>query len=256
MIHAGGGFVANTLRPAAVVEGFSVAAGVLSNMGGGLSAATGATSLATAPLALGAVALTVCAVGGYCYFHGIPVPIESTLSSAGLGMASKQGFMVSIPQLAVALIVLGGAGYVAYRFYKNFKSVRAARLFNTVPEVQSKSEAEVTARAVFGDEVWIQFGQALWSSVGDAGRAATATAQDAVNASAALAQRLVSAATGVAAYAKEAFEAAQNKASGLVGSAGASGYAAYEGATEMGTTMGRRASGFFGSLRRLVWRRT
>lgn len=230
ILHVGGGYIANTLVPAAVVEAFGVATGVLAKMGAGV-AAVGGTAFST-PVFVGASALVVVAVGSYCYFHGIPLPVETALTSAGLGTATKQGFLVSVPQLAVALIMLGGAGYIAYQFYRNFRSVRAARLFGCAPLAPTQEDAEATSRGVFGDDAWSNIGASVWAGMSDAGRAAAMTAEEAVRRSAALAERLIATSTDVGAYARETLEAAASSVAPL----------------------GEGLSGLFGTLRGLFRR--
>ena len=219
--------MANTFVPAAVVEAFSVASGVLAKMGAG-AAAIGGTSIST-PVLVGVGALAVVAAGGYCYFQGIPLPIENVLSSAGLGSATKQGFMVSIPQLAIACIVLGGAGYIAYRFYRNFSSVRAARLLGSGPVAPTREQAEATSSIVFGDDAWPKLGASVWNCVDDARSAAAAAARDAVQASAALAEKLIATSTEAAEQARGAMDAAASTVAELVGNAGTHGAAALSG---------------------------
>lgn len=83
------------------MEAFGVASGVLSQVGASAGAiAAGTSAVASNPVVVGAAAIAAVAVGTYCYFHGIPAPIEAALSSAGVGAATKHGFMVSVPQLS------------------------------------------------------------------------------------------------------------------------------------------------------------
>lgn len=247
ILHAGGGYIANTLVPAAVVESFSVASGVLAKMGAG-AAALGGTAVST-PVLIGAAALAVVAVGSYCYFNGIPVPVETALSSAGLGTATKQGFMVSFPQLAVALIVLGGAGYVAYRFYENFKSLRVARLLGSAPIAPTQEEAEAASRGVFGDDTWSAMGASIWACVSDAGRAAAMTADDAVRGSVALAEKLTVASTDAMEFAKESIGAAVSNVAEFAETVGTSGQAAFRGVSDTVAPVGERISGLFETMR-------
>jgi len=252
ILHAGGGYIANTLVPATVVEAFGVASGVLAKMGAG-AATMGGTAVST-PVLISAAALAVVAVGSYCYFHGIPVPVETALSSAGLGTATKQGFMVSVPQLAVALIVLGGAGYVAYRFYQSLKSLRAARLLGSAPVAPTHEEAEATSRGVFGDDAWSNLGASVWACVGDAGRAAAMTAEDAVRGSAALAEKLIAASTDAVVYTKESIGSAASSVAEFAGSVGTSGQAAFRGVSDSVAPLSERMSGFWENLRGLFRR--
>ena len=247
ILHAGGGYIANTIIPAAVVEGFGVATGILAKMGANAAALGGTT--ASAPVLIGTAALAVIAVGGYCYFHGIPIPLEIALSKAGLGTATKQGLMVSVPQLAVALIVLGSAGYVAYRFYQNLRLLRAARVLGSAPIPPTQREAQAASRRVLGDDAWANRGASIWACVGDAGRAAAMAAEDAARATAALAEKLVNASTDAVAYAKESIGAAASSVTELSGTVGTSGTAAFRGVSDSVRPMGDRVSALFGRLR-------
>lgn len=252
ILHAGGGYIANTLVPATVVEAFGVASGVLAKMGAG-AATVGGTAVST-PVLIGAAALAVVTVGSYCYFHGIPAPIETALSSAGLGTATKKGFMVSVPQLAVALILLGGAGYVAYRFYQNLRTLRAARMLGSAPVAPTHEQAEATSRRVFGDDAWSNLGASVWASVGDAGRAAAMTAEDAVRGSAVLAEKLIAASTDAVAYAKESIGAAASSVAEFAETVGTSGQAAFRGVSDSVGPATERVSGLWGNLRGLFRR--
>jgi hypothetical protein len=169
--HMAGGYIAHTFVPAAIVEAFGVAASVLAQLSSSAGAvATATTSVATNPLVLGGVALAAVAMGTYCYFQGIPAPIEAALSKAGLGTATKHGLMVSVPKLAVTLILLGGAGYVTYRFYKSRKAERLARLIEGSSNQQTRDQAKWLVYSAFGDRAWSEFGSTIWSSASELGR--------------------------------------------------------------------------------------
>lgn len=235
-----------------MIDSFSVASGVLAKLGTS-AAAVGATGITT-PALVGAAALAVVAVGGYCYFHGIPAPVETALSDAGLGTATKQGFLVSIPQLAVSLIVLGGAGYIAYRFYKNLRSLRAARILGSTPVPPSQQEAEAVSRGAFGDHAWTKLGATVWACMGDAGRAASVTTEDAVRGSAALAEKLIAASTGVVEYAKESIGATASRVASFAGTVGTSKTAASRVVSDLLDPLGERGSGAIKKLRRFFRR--
>lgn len=174
ILQYGGQYVAGTYIGAPVVEAFNTAASVLSSI------ATPAAAAASHPVVIGA-SIAVVAVGAYCYFYGIPAPIEAALAKAGLGGAAKgfalpgtkAGFAVPLPTLAVALILLGGAGYVVYRFYARRKAARTAMGTAEVNGGQAASEA------AFGAAAWATFGQGLWSGLSDAAKQAAALAKDA-----------------------------------------------------------------------------
>jgi len=169
IVHAYGGYVANTLIPASVVSAFSSAGTTLASLAGG------AASIATAPATVVTVAgIAVVAAGAYCYFYGLPLPIESVLANAGLGTKvvavkgsllpaiSHGAFAVSTTNLATALILLGLASYIAYRFYENHAD--AARAAEEGPAI----DAEGVAKAYFGAKAWQTFGEPISKGLSDA----------------------------------------------------------------------------------------
>lgn len=158
ILHAGGGYVANTMLPAAVVEGFSAASSALATIG------ASAASLAANPYVVAGTAIAVVAVGTYSYFYGVPAPIEAALINAGLAEPAKQGLLIGAAKLATGLVLLGLAGLVSYNFYKRVKEARTASKSQEVIEVGA---AKATAEAAFGHETWNLYGKALWDSVND-----------------------------------------------------------------------------------------
>lgn len=190
--HAGG-YIAGTYVSASVVEAFATASAVLTSIGGSVAA------VATNPVVLGTATIAVAAAGAYCYFYGIPAPIEAVLTKAGLGVAAKNGFAISVPKLAVALVLLGGAGYVMYRFYQTYKSARQASANSDFP-----TGGQEPAEAAFGFGAWRKFGEAVWSGVSDATERAVQLAQDAVEAMT-TATNSAASATGRAANAGSSF---------------------------------------------------
>ena len=179
----------------AIVQAFGVASGVLSQMSasGAAMASTAAMALSSPPVLVGTAILAV-AAGTYCYFHGIPVPIEAALSSAGLGTASTKGFVVSLPQLAVALILLGGAGYLTYKFYKNRRSLKIARFVEPKESPMSRETAEAVSVETFGEEPWTEFGAAAWAKAGSIGDSTAEAAREAFKRSVNLAEKLTASA--------------------------------------------------------------
>lgn len=190
-----GGYISGTYVSATVVEAFATASSVLSSVG------AGAAAVATNPVVLGTAAVAVAAVGAYCYFYGLPGPVAAALSKAGLGSAAKGGFAITLPKLAVALVLLGGAAYVSYRFYQSYKQAqRANAQFDGAPGDKESAEA------VFAKTVWARFGEALFSDVGGV-----------VNRTVNLAQ--------------EAIDLVRASSATVAGSAGVTGKAAYSGAS-------------------------
>ena len=168
-----GSYIAGTYISAAVVEAFATASGVLASIGGGAVAAT------TNPIIFGAATVAVVAAGAYCYFYGIPVAIEAVLTQAGLGVAAKNGFAISIPQLAIALVLLGAAGYTIYKFYENYKAAQDIPI-----RAINSGTAQTATEAAFGFDAWQTVGSAVWSGVSDAAEYAVQLAKDAVEAAA------------------------------------------------------------------------
>ena len=192
------GYIANTFVSAEIVSAFTTSAAALAKIG-----AVGA-SMASSPAALAAATIAVVAVGAVCYFYGIPAPITEMLSSIGVGSASHAGFMIPVPQLAVALVILGGAGYVYYKFYENEAALDSEGLRSANPKPQSAASAKRIVEQLFGKEAWSKFGTAAWSTMGDAAEAALKAAEDAVEAVSDLADRTSKAGATVAGAASEA----------------------------------------------------
>ncbi|MFZ4748595.1 MAG: hypothetical protein ACOYLK_17205 [Sphingomonas sp.] len=192
------GYIANTFVSAEIVSAFSTGAAALAKIG-----AVGA-SVATSPAAVAAATIAVVAVGTYCYFHGIPAPIAEMLSGIGVGSASHAGFMIPVPQLAVALVILGGAGYVYYKFYENEAALETDALRSANPKPQNAASAKSMVEQLFGKETWSKFGAAAWSSMGDAAEAALKAAEEAVEAVSDLADRTSKAGASAAGAAAEA----------------------------------------------------
>lgn len=166
--HAGN-YLAGTYVSASVVEAFATASGALASIGGGAVAVT------TNPIMFGAATIAVVAAGTYCYLYGIPIAIEAVLTKAGLGAAAKNGFAISTPQLAVALVLLGAAGYTIYKFYENYKVDQ----YTTV-HASDRTTAQKATEAAFGVDAWQTLGSALWSGVSVASEYAVQLAKDAV----------------------------------------------------------------------------
>lgn len=179
ILAKGGAYLAGTYVTPAVAQAFTTASSVLSSMG----AATG--TVASGPVLAAGLTVAVVAGGAYCYFYGLPVPIEAALAKAGLGTSAKKGliiaaaskgFAVPVASLAVALVLLGGAGYVSYHFYQSEQEAKAAAADFVVIEGDGQSASE----AFFGSSVWSRYGEALWSGLGDAAERAAKLAADAV----------------------------------------------------------------------------
>lgn len=182
ILAGGNSYIAGTYVSAEVVAAFTTASGVLSQMSAGASTlASAAASVATNPITLGVAAIAVVAIGGYCYFHGIPAPIVETLKGAGLAAKTSKGVMISVPKLAVALILLGGAGYIAYKFYKSIKARQVATIQTTRNPSANEQDAKEAVEAAFGKMAWATFGEAAWSTVEENGVKAAKAAQDAVD---------------------------------------------------------------------------
>lgn len=184
-----GGYISGTYVSATVVEAFATASSVLSSVG--------AAALAANPVVLGTAAVAVAAAGAYCYFYGLPGPVAAALSKAGLGSAAKSGFAITLPKLAVALVLLGGAGYVSYRFYQSYKEAKRANA-----EFDGSTGGKESAEAVFGKTVWSRFGEALFSDIGSVANRAANLAQEAIDAVRASSATVAESAsvTGKAAY--------------------------------------------------------
>lgn len=175
ILAKGGSYIAGTYVTPAVAQAFTTASTVLASVGGAVSAPVVGTGLAVA----------VVAAGGYCYFYGLPVPVEAALAKAGLGTAAKKGliastaakgFAVPVPSLAIALVLLGGAGYVSYQFYQSRKEALAGADTIVILEGNGQKASE----AAFGTTAWSRFGEALWTGIGDAAERAAKLASEAV----------------------------------------------------------------------------
>lgn len=203
-----GSYVAGTYVPAAVVEAFGSASAALGSMG---TAAVGLTS--ANPVTIGVVlvataaAVAAVAAGTYCYLNGVPAPVAETLVHAGLAMPSEKGLAVLIPKLASALVLLGAAGYVAYRFYENFKDLWADRqgLANA-----SEGAAQEEAERSFGGEVWSTLGKAVWATKAELAEGLAKVAQQALDG-------VASAADVVTAGASTAYETAASGGAQVAG---------------------------------------
>lgn len=226
ILAKGGSYLAGTYVTPAVAQAFTTASSVLSAVG----AATG--TVASGPVLAAGLTVAVVAGGAYCYFYGLPVPIEAALAKAGLGASAKKGlvvaaaskgFAVPLASLAVALVLLGGAGYVSYRFYQSDKEAKVAAADYVVIESDGQSASEAT----FGSNVWSRFGEALWSGLGDAAERAAKLASDAV----------------------EIVSDASSAAAGVASDAAGTAYGA-------AATLGRESSSFFERIASFFRRRS
>lgn len=151
ILHVGGQYVAGTLIPASVVGAANTAAAALAGAG------SSAMAIASSPVVVSAVALTAAVAGTYCYFFGIPAPIEGVLIKAGLATPTKAGLAITAAKMATALIILGAAGLLAFNVYQRVRQARAAsRTALTVGDARGLSEAS------FGPDLWQQYGEAVW----------------------------------------------------------------------------------------------
>jgi hypothetical protein len=198
-----GSYVAASYVPASVVGAFGSAAAALESIG------TAAVGLATAcpPLTIGLVVVTTAAVGTYCYLNGVPAPVAETLVHAGLATPSEKGLAILIPKLAAALVLLGAAGYVAYRFYENFKDLWADREGLTTA---NESAAQEEAERNFGGEVWSTLGKAVWATKAEIAEGLANVAQQALDG-------VASAADVVTAGASTAYETAASGGAQVAG---------------------------------------
>lgn len=155
IVNAGGSYLAGTYVPAAIVQAFSAASTSIAALG------TSVAALASSPLVIGA-AVTIAAVGGYCYFFGIPAPIADGLIAAGLVEPAKSGLAVTMAKVAGVLVILGAAGLVSFNIFKSVRRAKNARRARF-----SLAEGEAASRALFGDDFWTEYGHAAWSGVGD-----------------------------------------------------------------------------------------
>jgi len=169
------GYIANTYVSAGVVEAFATAGAALQTMG-----TSAAAIVASNPVITSTVVIAVVALGGYCYFHGIPAPVTETLTHSGLATASKKGLMIAVPKLATALVLLGAAGYVAYRFYEHLTDLAADK--ETAASWMQASEENARGIVVrnFGNELWETVGQAAWATKAELAKSLATMAQEAL----------------------------------------------------------------------------
>ncbi|MEY2884331.1 MAG: hypothetical protein RL490_2055 [Pseudomonadota bacterium] len=186
IVHAAGGYLAGSFVSAPVVQAFATASGVLSSL------SSGVVAVAANPLVLSAAVVTVAVAGAYCYFFGIPAVVAAALSEAGVAVATKAGVAVSVPQLAVALVLLGGAGYVGYRIYKDKAAAQSA-----ATQLTTSILDQPAAEAVVGSTAWARFGAALSSGFNGAATQAAVLARDAIEAFCAASDAVAAAAANV-----------------------------------------------------------
>lgn len=180
IIHAGGGYVGGTLIPAPIVSAATAATTALANAG------STSIALASNPIVLGAATVAVAAVGTYCYFYGVPVPVQGLLAKAGLATPAKGGLAVTTGHVAAAFVVLGAAGLLSFNIYQRIgQARRAAKAKLDMVQAQAISEA------AFGPEVWKQYGEAVWLGTTDTVDQITGWARNAVDATSELLDRSV-----------------------------------------------------------------
>ena len=156
ILHAGGGYVGGTLIPAEIVGAATSATSALAHAGSSVAA------LASNPVVLGAAAITAAAVGTYCYFYGIPAPVEALLYKAGLATSAKGGVAITIANVAAAFVVLGAAGLLTFNIYQRIAQARqGARAKIDLDSARAISEA------AYGPEIWKQYGEAVWLGATD-----------------------------------------------------------------------------------------
>ncbi|MFT4027274.1 MAG: hypothetical protein QM676_10795 [Novosphingobium sp.] len=153
IIHAAGGYVANTFVNAAVISAFTDASAAL---------AAAVTTITSAPVLASVGAIAVAAAGAYCYFYGIPAPVEAFLIEAGLATSAKGGLAVTVVKLATALAVLGVAGLMAFNIYKRIWQARGAIGSGIDP-----GQARHASETAFGTDFWKHYGEAVWLGVTD-----------------------------------------------------------------------------------------
>lgn len=208
ILSGASGYIGGAFVDASIVQAFATASAALASMG------TSTVALASSPAVVGTVAIAAVAIGSYCYFNGVPAPVAETILHAGLATQSDKGLMISAPHLATALVLLGAAGYVAYRFYKNFEELWADReVGNSWADANERSAREGTVRS-FGTDVWTNLGSAVWATTDDVAKALGVVAKEAVERASQAAEAISTGATaayGVAAVhsdhaAKHTFE--------------------------------------------------
>lgn len=156
IVHAGGGYMAGTLIPASIVSAATTAASALASVG------SSAAALGSNPVVLGAAAVAAAAVGSYCYFYGVPAPVEVLLMKAGLAAPAKGGLAVASAKVATALVVMGAAGLVSFNIFQRVEQAHRAR-----KSVLAMDEARRLSEATYGASVWARYGEAVWLGAAD-----------------------------------------------------------------------------------------
>ena len=154
IVSYAGSYVAGSYVTASVVSAFSTAAAALASVG------TSAVAFATSPVTT-VVAAAMVVIGGYCYIFGMPVVLQSALHSLGLAAPTNGGIVIPIVQLATALVLIGGAGYLSFQVYKSLRDAREAKL---VPI--EYSEAKYASCRSFGEAAWFEVGDSIWRGAG------------------------------------------------------------------------------------------
>jgi len=180
IVHAGGGYVAGTLIPASVVNAATTATSVLASAGGS------AVALGSNPVVLGAAAVTAAAVGAYCYFYGVPAPVEALLVKAGFAAPAKGGLAIATATVATAFVVMGAAGLLSFNIFARVDQARRAR-----KSILTLEEARVLSEATFGSSIWEQYGEAVWLGAADTADQIAGWAQTAVDAASSLLEKRV-----------------------------------------------------------------
>ncbi len=169
------GYIASTYVPAGVVNAFATAGSALHAMGSSTVAIASAN-----PILTGTLVVAVVVAGTYCFLNGVPAPVAETLIHAGLASPTEKGLAVLIPKLATALVLLGAAGYVAYRFYVNFAELWADRDVAETWRMDSESAAREELIRSFGAELWSTVGEAVWATKADVAHTLVAIAERAL----------------------------------------------------------------------------
>lgn len=175
ILRSASGYIGGTLVPASVVDAFATAGAALQGM------SASAAALASNPYVIGGVVIAAVAIGTYCYFNGIPAPVAETIVHAGLGTQTAKGLMISTASLATDLVLLGAAGYVAYRFYNNFRELWADKEVGNTWADANETAAHDNTVSSFGADVWFTMGKAVWATKDDFAEALAAVAQEAVD---------------------------------------------------------------------------
>ena len=155
IVHYAGGYVANTYLSSSVMTALSGASSTLTAMAG--SAAT----VLTSPAVVG-VALALAVSGGYCYFFGIPAPVQAALIKAGVATPAKGGLAVPIVKLTTTLILIGLAGLLTINVFKRISQAR-----RSAKKPLSIDDAQSISSAVFGKPAWADYGHAVWLGATD-----------------------------------------------------------------------------------------